>query len=71
MRYYDLLYQDHCRNIYYAKIDGEYKFSIGCQVNITKEEFINRIYNDCEKEGQGLIEYPYRKNYLDFLNSLK
>ena len=38
-------------------------FSIGCQCNITKEYFIERIYN---LDG-GLEEHPYRQEYLDIL----
>ncbi|HBF2930538.1 hypothetical protein NBN67_19205 [Clostridioides difficile] len=48
-------------------IDGRWLFTIGCQNNITKEEFIYRIYNtdggfDLEK-GINV----HRKIYLDFL----
>ena len=39
-------------------------FSIGCQSNITKEYFINRIYN---MDG-GLKDNPHRQEYLDILN---
>ena len=60
-----------CRTIYYVKIDGEYLFSIGCQESITKEQFIDRIYNDCDMSGCGLEEYPHRQYYLDFLDSLE
>ena len=60
----------NCRTIYYAKVDGEYLFSIGCQINITKEKFIDRIYNDCRIKGKGLIHFPHRRKYLEFLESL-
>ena len=39
-------------------------FTIGCQRNITKETFIQRIY---EKDG-GLEQNPHRQEYLDILN---
>ena len=39
-------------------------FSIGCQCNITKETFINRIYNT----NGGLEQNPHRQEYLDILN---
>ena len=39
-------------------------FSIGCQYNITKEYFIQRIH---EEDG-GLDENPHRQEYLDILN---
>ena len=39
-------------------------FSIGCQCNITKEYFINRIYS---MDG-GLKENPHRQEYLDIIN---
>ena len=39
-------------------------FSVGCQYNITKEYFIERIYN----MNGGLKENPYRQEYLDIIN---
>ena len=39
-------------------------FSVGCQCNITKEYFIQRIY---EEDG-GLEQNPHRQEYLDILN---
>ena len=48
------------------KIDGIWLFSIGCQNNITKEEFVKRIY---ETDG-GLESNPHRQEYLDFLNKI-
>ena len=39
-------------------------FSIGCQKNITKEYFIERIYT---MDG-GLKENPHRQEYLDIIN---
>ena len=51
------------RKIYVNKIDGAWMFTIGCQNNITKEEFIKRIY---ETDG-GLTNNPHRQEYLNFL----
>ncbi|HBG4630854.1 TPA: DUF4116 domain-containing protein [Clostridioides difficile] len=53
------------------KEDGEWLFTVGCQRNITKEEFIYRIYNenggfDLEKEIN-----VHRQVYLDFLEQFK
>ena len=39
-------------------------FSVGCQCNITKETFIDRIYNT----NGGLEQNPHRQEYLDILN---
>ncbi|MCC0671809.1 MULTISPECIES: hypothetical protein [unclassified Clostridioides] len=55
------------RKVIAIYIDGRWLFTIGCQNNITKEEFIYRIYNtdggfDLEK-GVNV----HRKIYLDFL----
>ena len=51
--------------------ENEILYSIGCQVGITKEEFINRIYNDCKIEGNGLVKYPYRQEYLDMIDIIE
>ena len=40
--------------------DDEILYTIGCQNNITKEVFLNRIHN----ENGGLKENPHRKEYL-------
>ena len=47
---------------------NEILYSIGCQIGITKEKFIDRIYNDCKIKGKGLEEYPYRQEYLDIID---
>ena len=47
---------------------NEILYSIGCQIGITKEKFIDRIYNDCKVKGNGLKEYPYRQEYLDIID---
>ena len=41
--------------------DNEILYSIGCQNNITKQEFIDRIYN---LDG-GLKQNPHRQEYID------
>ncbi|ENY8693094.1 TPA: DUF4116 domain-containing protein [Clostridioides difficile] len=50
------------------KENGKWLFTIGCQRNITKDEFIRRIYNKGGgfdlKKGINV----HRKIYLDFLN---
>ena len=47
---------------------NEILYSVGCQVGMTKEKFIDRIYNDCNVDGKGLEEYPYRQEYLDMID---
>ncbi|MCC0670580.1 MULTISPECIES: hypothetical protein [unclassified Clostridioides] len=59
--------QGNTREVFVIKKNGQWLFTIGCQNNITKEEFIYRIYNtdggfDLEK-GVNV----HRKIYLDFL----
>ena len=51
--------------------ENEILYSVGCQVGITKEEFIDRICNDCREKGNGLIEYPYRQEYLDMIEIIE
>ena len=51
--------------------ENEILYSIGCQVGITKEEFIDRIYNDCREKGNGLVKYPYRQEYLDMIDNIE
>ncbi|MDI3075250.1 hypothetical protein QJL41_11950 [Clostridioides difficile] len=52
------------------KENDKWIFTIGCQINITKETFIYRIYN----EGGGFDSEKginvHRQSYLDFLNGL-
>lgn len=58
------IYDCKYRNLYVLKLDnGEYRFTIGCQDNMTKEEFLDRIYNN----NGGLENNPYRQEYLDIL----
>ena len=47
------------------------RYTIGCQNRLTKDEFINRIYNDCPVKGKGLKWYQYRQEYLDIINSIE
>ena len=42
------------------KDDGQVLYSIGCQTEISKDTFIDRIYN----HGGGLRENPHRQEYL-------
>ena len=42
------------------KEDGQILYSIGCQTEIFKDTFIDRIYN----HGDGLRENPHRQEYL-------
>ena len=59
----DVLKTSH-RTIYVLhEPNKEPLFSVGCQYNITKEYFIDRIYN----MNGGLKENPYRQEYLDIL----
>lgn len=43
--------------------DNKILYSIGCQENITEEEFIDRIYN----EDGGLENNSHRKEYLKLI----
>ena len=58
------IYETSFRTIYaFRDDDGKYKFSLGCQNNISKENFIWRIYN---LDG-GLEKKPHRQEYLNIL----
>ena len=68
---YKKIFQYHCERRLLTAIltnENEILYSIGCQIGMTKEEFIDRIYNDCEVKGKGLEEYPYRQEYLDIID---
>ena len=54
------------RDVYAYKFQGEWYFFVGCQMAISKEEFIDKIYN----EDGGLEENPHRQHYLDFLAAI-
>ena len=47
--------------------DGKILYNIGCQNEITKEVFIDRIYN----EGGGVKKHPYRKEYLKIIDIIE
>ena len=60
---YKDIFQHQCKNRLLTAIlteDDRILYSIGCQENITKEEFLDSIYN----EDGGLEENPHRKEYL-------
>ena len=50
------------RKLYITKPENVYLFTIGCENNITKDEFVKRIHED-----GGLKEKPHRQEYLDIL----
>ena len=47
--------------------DGKIFYNVGCQEKITKEEFINRIYN----EDGGIEKNPHRKEYLKIIDMIE
>ena len=47
--------------------DNEILYSVGCQNNITKETFLDRIYN----ENGGLEKNPHRKEYLKLIPAIE
>ena len=47
--------------------DGKILYNIGCQNEITKETFIDRIYN----EGGGIEKNPHRKEYLKIIDMIE
>ena len=68
---YKKIFQYHCEKRLLTAIlteVNEILYSVGCQIGMTKEEFIDRIYNDCEVKGKGLEEYPHRQEYLDMID---
>ena len=68
---YKKIFQHHCGKRLLTAIlteENEILYSVGCQIGMTKEEFIDRIYNDCGVMGKGLEEYPYRQEYLDMID---
>ena len=46
--------------------EGKVLFNVGCQHEITKETFIDRIYN----EDGGIEKHPYRKEYLKIIGMI-
>ena len=73
---YKKIFQHHCERRLLTAIlteENEILYSVGCQIGMTKEEFIDRIYNDCGVMGKGLMgkgleEYPHRQEYLDIID---
>ena len=62
-RPYKDIFQHQCKNRLLTAIlteDNEILYTIGCQENITKEKFIERIYS----ERGGLERNPHRQEYL-------
>ena len=62
-RSYKDIFQHQCKNRLLTAIlteDNEILYTIGCRENITKEEFIERIYS----ERGGLERNPHRQEYL-------
>ena len=67
---YKDIFQHQCKNRMLTAIlteDDRILYSIGCQENITEEEFIDRIYN----EDGGLEENPHRAEYLKLIPAIK
>ena len=63
------IFQYQCKNRMLIAIlteDDRILYSIGCQHNITEEEFIYRIHN---KDG-GLKENPHRAEYLKLIKTI-
>ena len=63
---YKDIFQHQCKRRVLTAIlteNDEILYSIGCQNNITKEVFLDRIYNECG----GLEENPHRKEYLKLI----
>lgn len=64
------IFQYQCRKKVLTAIlteNDEILYSIGCQENITEDEFIDRIYN----EDGGLERNPHRKEYLRLIPLIK
>lgn len=67
---YKDIFQYQCKNRLLTAIlteNDEILYSLGCQENITEDEFIDRIYN----EDGGLEENPHRKEYLKLISLIK
>lgn len=63
------VFQHQCRKRLLTAIlteDDRILYSIGCQRNITEEEFIDKIYND----NGGLEKHPYRYEYLRLIKTI-
>lgn len=67
---YKDIFQCRCKNRILTAIlteDNEILYTIGCQNNITKKQFLDRIYN---KDG-GLEENPHREEYLRLIPAIE
>ena len=67
---YEGIFQYQCKRRMLTAIlteDNEILYSIGCQENITKEQFLNRIHN----EDGGLEENPHREEYLRLIPAIE
>lgn len=63
------IFQHQCKNRVLTAIlteDNEILYSIGCQINITEKEFVDRIFNT----NGGLESNPYREEYLELIPSI-
>ena len=67
---YKDIFQYQCKNRFLTGIlteDDEILYTIGCQENITKEEFLDSIYY----EDGGLEKNPHRKEYLKLISLIE
>lgn len=67
---YKDIFQYQCKQRMLTAIlteDDEILYSIGCQENITEEDFLDRIYN----EDGGLEKNPHRYEYLRLIPAIK
>ena len=67
---YEGIFQYQCKRRMLTAIlteDNEILYSIGCQENITKEQFLNRIYN----ENGGLKGNSHREEYLRLIPAIE
>lgn len=69
MPYKDIFQHQCCKRVLTAILteNDEILYSIACQENITKEEFLDRIHY----EDGGLKENPYRDEYLRLIPLIK
>ena len=68
---YKKIFQHHCEGGLLTAIltkENEILYSVGCKIGITKEEFIDRIYNYCKTNDKSLEEYPHGQEYLDIID---
>ena len=67
---YKDIFQHQCKNRMLTAIlteNDNILYTLGCQENITEEEFIDRIFN----EDGGLKENPHRAEYLKLIPAIK